>query len=60
MNAPQRIYVGMTIKSIEANAISLFAQLHEYDFLDVTPEQFSKLVQIDIDFRTLVNEITDN
>jgi hypothetical protein len=59
MNESQRIFAGMQIKSIEANAVSLFAQLNEYDWLDITAEQFSKLVQIDLDFRVLVKQITD-
>ena len=52
--------LGITIDSIRANAVSLFSQLKEYDFLKVTEERARQLEQIERDFHRLVAEITES
>lgn len=52
--------VSIVITSISANAISLMAQLQEYEFLSVTPEQFKRLDKIEQEFHKLVQEITQS
>ncbi|HBI37028.1 MAG TPA: hypothetical protein DDY71_05235 [Spirochaetia bacterium] len=52
--------LNITIDSIRANAVSLLAQLNEYDFLKVTKEQARQLEQIERDFHRLVAEITES
>lgn len=52
--------ITMTIASIQACCISLNAQLVEYDFLEVTPEQQEKLEQIYQDMHKVFKEITED
>lgn len=51
-------FTGLTLKSIEANAKSCYAQLQEYEFLAVSNDQLHKLVQIERELHELVKEIT--
>lgn len=49
---------NLTAASIVANIDSLIGQLEDYDFLDITEEQYKRLEKIYQDLHDLVKEVT--
>jgi hypothetical protein len=54
-----RDLLGLAIDSIRANAVSLWGQLNDYDFLYLTIDEAAKLNKIEIELHDLVKQIVD-